>query len=219
MSKTRVNLYLPSMRPVKEKLPLSLMVVCWVGALFLVGVGSLYVYFEQSKLNELLSQSSLELNASKTELTQLQARHADYKPSPQLMTQLDRLTQELNGKRFLSQHLKGNVGPDQQRYSQVMVDMGRYHDARLWLTKMRFDEQGVFLKGFATEATAVPQWLNQLQDSQFFSGKSFALMNLKDKSNQVIAFEINTVVQDDLSSEEKLEAIKAMSDIKTGGGR
>ena len=178
-----------------------------------------YLYLQHAEISEQLAQSSMELNVSRTELEQLQARHADFKPSPQLMTKLDRLTQELNGKRFLSQHLKGNNLPNQHQYSQVMLDLGRLHDERLWITKMRFDEQGVFVKGFALSALAVPEWLDTLQQSEFFSGKSFALMNLEDKSDQLIAFEINTVMEEELSAEEKMEAIKAMSNINTGGGQ
>ncbi|NQZ07121.1 MAG: PilN domain-containing protein [Algicola sp.] len=210
-NKTRVNLYLPSMRPVKEKLPLSLMIGCWVGSLVLVSLVFLYQHLEYTELTETLKQSTLELDVSKVELTQLETRHADYKPSPQLMTKLDRLSQELNGKRFLSQHLKGNAIPQEKKYSQVMLDLGRLHSNELWVTKMRFDEEGVFLKGFALDALAVPKWLNGLQQSPFFSGKSFALMNLKIEKQDLISFEINTVAKQELSEEEKLAAIKALA--------
>lgn len=209
--KSKVNLYLPSMRPIKEKLPLSLMVTYWITALVMTGLFAGYQHYSYIDVAKELEDSTRELDVSRTELETLQARHADFKPSPQLMTKLERLTQELNGKRFLSLHLKGDSGPESQTYSQVMLDMGRFHDERLWLTKMRFDDQGVFLKGFALDALAVPQWLNNLQQSEFFSGKSFALMNLKDGKNSMIAFEINTVAEEAMSDDEKLAAIKALT--------
>lgn len=211
MNKTRVNLYLPSMRPIKEKLPLSLMVSSWVMGLALASLVTLYLHLEHVELASQVKQSTIELDVSQKELTQLEARHADYKPSPQLMTKLDRLSQELNGKRFLSQHLKGKAAPLEQQYSEVMLDLGRLHNDNLWVTKMRFDEQGVFLKGFALDALAVPKWLNGLQESAFFSGKSFALMNLKNEKQDLIEFEINTVVEEQMSDEEKLDAIKSLT--------
>lgn len=208
--KSTVNLYLPSMRPIKEKLPLSLMVTIWCVTLVFIGSVGGYLHYSYIEIAKNLEQSTRELDVSQTELNTLQARHADFKPSPQLLTKLDRLTQELNGKRFLSQHLKGDSGPGVQNYSQVMLDMGRYHDERLWLTKMRFDDAGVFLKGFAVDALAVPEWLNKLQQSDYFSGKSFALMNLKHSEQQMIEFEINTVAKSSMSEEEKLAAISEM---------
>ncbi len=199
------------MRPVKEKLPLSMIIGSWVGGLVLMSLMFLYQHSAYTELSETLNQSSLELKVSKTALTQLETRHADYKPSPQLMTKLDRLSQELNGKRFLSQHLKGNAVPQEKKYSQVMLDLGRLHSNELWVTKMRFDEEGVFLKGFALDALAVPKWLNGLQQSPYFSGKSFALMNLKNEKQNLITFEINTVAKVELEDEEKLAAIKALA--------
>lgn len=214
-NKTRVNLYLPSMRPVKEKLPLSQMIIFWFVGLALMAAVSYFQYTTFTEVSAILKQSTIELDVSKDLLSKLEERHADFKPSPQLMTKLERLSQELNGKRFLSQHLEGKVVPQAKRYSQVMIDLGRFHDNNLWVTKMRFEDDGVFLKGFALDALAVPQWLNRLQQSEFFSGKSFALMNLKDSGNDVIAFEINTVAKSEMSEDEKLAAIKSL----TQGGK
>ncbi len=211
MHKITVNLYLPSMRPIKEKLPLSLMVFIWLVTLSICAAVGGFLHYRYIDIAQVLQQSTTELEVSKTELETLQARHADFKPSPQLMTKLERLTQELNGKRFLSQHLKGDSGPQMQHYSQVMLDLGRYHDERLWLTKMQFDDSGVLLKGYALDALAVPQWLNRLQQSPFFSGKSFAMMNLKHDKQQVIAFEINTVVKQTMDDEQKMAAIDALN--------
>jgi Tfp pilus assembly protein PilN len=211
-NKIRVNLYLPSMRPVKEKLPLSLVLNCWLFLSILVGAVGWLQHNTYEELAKELVESTDELNRSKEELTTLETRHADFKPSTQLLTKLDRLSQELNGKRFLSQHLTGKAVPNKQNYAQVMLDMGRLHDDKLWITSMRFEEQEVSIKGYALDALAVPSWLNGLQESEFFAGKSFAMMNLTNKKQDVIAFEINTVAQKNLSTEDKMTAINALSE-------
>lgn len=218
MSKVRLNLYLPSMRPVKEKLPLNTMVSCWVVTALLMGGLSYYYYQDFEQIEAKRKQINLELDVSKTQLSTLEQRHADFKPSPRLMTELDRLTQELNGKRFLSQHLKGKSAPKEQRYSQVMVDLAKLHSDNLWVTDMRFEEEKVAIKGYALDALAVPRWLNELQQSPYFSGKSFALMNIKNESENplvaqqgVIEFEISTVAESSLSDEEKMAAMKALN--------
>ena len=96
------------MRPVKEKLSLATMVIVWLVALIIMAGAGFTVQEQHLAVIQQLEQSKLELSVSKAELTTLEARHADYKPSPRLMTKLKRLEQELNGKRFLSQHLKGS---------------------------------------------------------------------------------------------------------------
>ena len=213
-NKVRLNLYLPSMRPVKEKLSLSTMLLSWAAMLVVMSALSFYVQNDHNQVAAAQKQSGIELQVSKAELTKLEQRHADFKPSPLLMTKLDRLTQELNGKRFLSQHLKGREMPVEQRYSQVMTDLARLHSNNLWVTHMRFEEDKVAINGFALDAMAVPDWLNQLQQSPYFSGKSFALMDLKNESPKqgVIEFQISTVAEAQLSNDQKMAAIKALSD-------
>ena len=185
------------MRPVKEKLSLSTMVISWLATIALMAGASYTVNNQYEKVQARLEQVRLEFDVSKVELDTLEARHADYKPSPRLMTRLKRLEQELNGKRFLSQHLRGRTAPDEQTYSQVMLDLARLHTDSLWVTNMNFEEDSVNIRGFALDALAVPSWLNGLQQSPYFSGKSFALMNLSNETNArgLIEFEISTVAE------------------------
>jgi MSHA biogenesis protein MshI len=146
------------------------------------------------------------LTDKQSQVSQLQTQHKSRKASVQLTEKLDQLTQELQGKRVLSQHLKGQSVPNEQRYSAVMLDMARYHDEQLWISEMRFDEVGVSLRGYALNALAVPQWMNKLQKSPFFVGKEFAVLNLEDRGDQVIAFEIDTVAMDLEALESQLDA-------------
>lgn len=185
------------MRPVKEKLSLNTMVISWFATIALMAGASYTVNNQYEKIQADLAQVKLEFDVSKSELDTLEARHADYKPSPRLMTRLKRLEQELNGKRFLSQHLRGRTTPDEQTYSQVMLDLARLHTDSLWVTNMNFEQDRVNIRGFALDALAVPSWLNGLQQSPYFSGKSFALMNLSNETNDrgLIEFEISTVAE------------------------
>lgn len=189
------------MRPIKEKLSLTTMVVSWLATIALMAGASYTVNNQYENIQAQLEQVTLEFDVSKTELDTLEALHADYKPSPRLMTKLKRLEQELNGKRFLSQHLRGRTAPDEEAYSQVMLDLARLHTDSLWVTNMNFEQDKVYIRGFALDALAVPSWLNGLQQSPYFSGKSFALMNLSNEmSNEtnargLIEFEISTVAE------------------------
>lgn len=218
--KSRINLYLPSMRPVKEKLSLSTMVISWSAAAALLAGASYTVNSNYEAVQEQLEQVKLEFNVSKAELDTLEARHADYKPSPRLMTTLERLEQELNGKRFLSQHLRGRTAPIEQTYSQVMLDLARLHSDNLWVTNMNFEEDKVNIRGFALDALAVPSWLNGLQQSPYFSGKSFALMNLSNETNAqgLIEFEISTVAESMMTNQEQLSPENMLKNAQAKAG-
>ena len=215
--KSRINLYLPSMRPIKEKLSLSTMVIGWFATAALLAGASYTVNNRYETVQAQLEQVKLEFNVSKAELDTLEARHADYKPSPRLMTKLERLEQELNGKRFLSQHLRGRTAPVEQTYSQVMIDLARLHSDNLWVTNMNFEEDKVNIRGFALDALAVPSWLNGLQQSPYFSGKSFALMNLSNETNAqgLIEFEISTVAESMNNAQEQLAAANMLKQAQT----
>lgn len=222
--KSRINLYLPSMRPVKEKLSLSTMVLSWLATLALMAGAGYTVNSQYEVVQVELEQAQIEFDVSKAELDILEARHADYKPSPRLMTRLKRLEQELNGKRFLSQHLRGRTTPDEQAYSQVMLDLARLHSDNLWVTNMNFEQDKVHIRGFALDALAVPNWLNGLQKSQYFSGKSFALMNLSNETNEngLIEFEISTVTESLMNTQEQMDTANmlksAQNKAKAKGG-
>lgn len=204
--KTRVNLYLPSLRPVKETLPLNLMVICWLSTAAILTVTGLVLQDTRTTLSQELRDSRKALTDKQSLVSDLQTRHQNRKASVQLTEKLDQLSKELQGKRVLSQHLKGQVVPDEQRYSAVMLDMARFHDDKLWISSMRFDEQGVSLRGYALNALAVPQWMDKLQQSPFFVGKEFAVLNLEDNDEQAIAFEINSVSVDMGAIESELNA-------------
>ena len=205
-NKTRVNLYVPSLRPKKEKLALNMMVISWLSTTIVLAAIGFGLHHSAAGLADELASSRAALTNKQSEVSELQTLHQNRKASVQLTEKLDQLTQELKGKRILSQHLKGRRVPDEQRYSAVMLDIARFHDDTLWISEMRFDELGVSLRGYALEALAVPQWMGRLQQSPFFVGKEFAVLNLEDKDEQVIAFEINSVSMDLSALEAQLNA-------------
>ena len=95
-----------------------------------------------------------------------------------------------------------------------MIDLGRFHMENLWVTDLSFEDDNVRMRGYALDALAVPQWLSNLQQSAYFSGKSFAMMQLSNETPKagLIEFEISTVAEKMLSGEEKMAAIDALKE-------
>jgi Tfp pilus assembly protein PilN len=160
--------------------------------LLLILIGLLQQNILTSLLGE-LRDSSAELVDRKMAVSQLQVKVKRHQPSALLREKLEQLTQELNGKRVLSEYLKGHEVPDGEKYSAVMEDVASFHDNQLWISEMRFDQLGISLKGYALNALAIPQWLDRLQQSPYFVGKEFTVLNLEDQDNKAIAFEINSI--------------------------
>lgn len=206
--KSRINLYIPSLRPIKDKLPLNMMVSIWAVTVVIFTAAGMTTEHKLRNLSDALDSSRKALTDKQAEVAQLQEQHQGRKASPQLTEQMDQLTKELQGKRILSQHLKGQGIGQAQKYSEVMRDMAKFHSDKLWLTEMRFDELGISLRGYALNALAVPQWMAGLQQSPHFIGKEFAVMNIEDKNQQVIAFEINSVAVDMAAVETALNQVE-----------
>lgn len=181
------------------------MLLAWSLTVLLVGIIALMQQYTLGNLSDELVLGETQMLDSQGTLNQLIIQSRQHKASVLLTEKREQLKHELRGKRVLSEYLKGQEVAQTHRYSTVMEDMARLHGNKLWISEMRFDPLGMWVKGYALNAVAVPQWLDNLQQSPFFVGKEFAVFNLEDEDDKVIAFEIN-------SRSHELQALQAQLD-------
>ena len=112
--KKRINLYLPEFRPQRQWLSLSQMSVAWGIVLFLlVGIagGLQWLLSQRQDEQARLQQHKQQVDSQiKTATQQLQLRHTD----ENLLRELKRNQEELQGKRLLLQYLQ-HIGPLQNQ--------------------------------------------------------------------------------------------------------
>lgn len=191
-----INLYRPSLRPKKDPFPVSSVLLAIVIAFGLIVAGVFYaqnIVKETKAERDKLSASYNSFSKQKEELEkQAQAR----KVSQSLLDKLTVLKEEFNGKQALTLHLETDIAQPKQRYSEVMQDIAKYKVDGLWLTQFSLKENQFVFEGYTSVAAAVPEWMQQLASSSFFSKREFSYVEIKEaedpKKRGLLVFKIRS---------------------------
>lgn len=179
--KNRINFYQKSLRPRRDLLPLQGVLALWGIALFVIAISwggfALSAYFNQLKAQ----QSESTLNEISNQLQVVKAKLDEKQNKNQFVKQLKKIEQEIAHKQQVFGYLDDAQTLSSMDYSQVMLDLARYHVASIWLTQITFSEQTMTLKGQASQSAKLPIWLSSLKQSRYFAGKEFSVLEFEDK--------------------------------------
>lgn len=173
--KRTINLYHPSLKPKKERLPLSK--VLWVNGLafsvMLVTVVALNVFLNMTE--EKIQQQTALINQINGEINVLNDALEKKRDTKMLQQQLEQVNAKIQNRKQLLAYLEsGELSFDATKYGEVMDDLADYHNQNLWLTSINIDTQKIRLSGQTVAPSSIPVWLKNLQQSPFFQGKSFS---------------------------------------------
>ncbi|MDP2560868.1 PilN domain-containing protein [Psychrobium sp. 1_MG-2023] len=182
--KTRINLYLPELRPVKEKLPLSLTVAISAGtlALIIIIALSLFVLMEQkrdemiNKEHELV-QAQIHLGQKITELTNA----TDNTP---LLNEIATRKAEITTKKRVLAALSSQFSTSVP-YSPLFKAFAELDTDNVWLTKISKTNGLLNIAGSASTSRDIPRWVEQLKLSPIFSGQTFNALEIERDEQQV----------------------------------
>lgn len=171
--KTRVNLYLPELRPRRVLVTLEFCLAVWLLAALGMGGASFWMN-QQAQSAKAEAQPLLQMHQQKqTEVQQLTQRVANRKVDRRLEQQIQALQQQLQAKQLLVGELEQQSLLKNEGFAPLLQALADAHDNRLWLTRIHVQERQLHLAGATTAANAVPQWISQLQQNDYFVGKSF----------------------------------------------
>lgn len=170
--KTRINLYLPQLRPQKDPLSLNRIVVFLLVTLFTMALLSSTLKAKVVTQQKKLQGQQQIVNEQQTTLTQLQTALAKKQDKSVLAKKLAQIQAEIYHKQLVMDFI--SIHDQTILYAQVMEDLARYHEPKVWLTGFKFDSQHIVLEGQTDEPTQVPHWLDGLKASQYFSGKQLS---------------------------------------------
>ena len=198
--KRTINLYHPSLKPQKERLPLSKVV--WVNgvafALMLIAAMAFNVLLNAKQEEiEQMSASTRQINDEIKTLNDALEKKRDTKA---LQQQLEQVNVKIQNRKQLLAYLKsGELSFDATKYGEVMDDLADYHNQNLWLTSINIDTQKIRLSGQTIAPSSIPVWLKNLQQSPFFQGKSFSSVKFDevDGAENVKQFLISTDFEGD----------------------
>ena len=198
--KRTINLYQDSLKPKKERLPFSKVLLlngAAIGVMLVVVIAlNITLGAKQKKLNEKTNAIS-QLNS---EIKTLSAALEKKRDTQSLQQQLEKVNAKIeNRKRLLAYLDSGELSFDATKYGEVMDDLANFHNQNLWLTSIDIDTQTIRLSGQTLAPSSIPVWLKKLQQSPFFQGKSFSSVQFDevDGKDNVKQFLISTDFEGD----------------------
>lgn len=193
--KRTINLYHPALLPSKERLPLK--TVLWVNGTALLLLLALTVGMEQYL--ELKKQKADEVTASvkniDNEINILTDKLAAKRDTQSLQKDLDALRVKVKNREQLLGYMQtGELSLRTTQYQNVMDDLANFHNPNLWLTSITITRDELRLTGNTIKPSAIPQWLQKLQGSTFFKGKTFSTVKFEndDDNSDVKTFTLST---------------------------
>ena len=184
--KNRINLYLPELRPQKDPLSLLKLLIISGVVLSIMLVASSILTTQVLQVKKALKAEQLRAEQQQTSLGQLQVQLEQKQNKSKFAQDLKIIESEIAHKRLMFDFISARSKADAVYFANVMTDLARFHDNRIWLTEFKISHGNIKLAGVAQNASALPHWLDGLKQSDFFSGQSFSVMEFEQKNNTVL---------------------------------
>ncbi|GAA5219001.1 PilN domain-containing protein [Corallincola platygyrae] len=193
--KQQINLYVESLRPQKESLSLPMVMTSWAIAVLLITVAAFWLSSSLSNARYQLNMARMtnkQLNQQVADLTrELQARQ----PSAALTRRKDQTQAELKVKKQLLAELQNRAPLKNQGFSQLMLELSKYHDDDIWLNGIRASETQLALSGFTRASHAVPRWVQQFQHGERLQQAGFSSLSMSRDENQRLVFTLSSLTE------------------------
>ncbi|MGL4614481.1 MAG: PilN domain-containing protein, partial [Shewanella sp.] len=172
MSQFRVNLYSAALLPPKQRLTFSALLRYAGLGLLLLSLTAFYanwqLHLSEQALVQALQQKQL-LEQQKAEFeTQILAR----KPDAALVAEVAIASDQLALKQLLIDELALRARLTRHGFATVLQDLATISDAKVWLSRIRIDEQQYTFEGYAEHPQSIPLWVDKLKDSHSLKGQA-----------------------------------------------
>ncbi len=186
----QINLYQGGLVDKKVPLHAGVMFGVFVGCALLLLVASVFLAWQQGRLNKeinRLNQEQVELVAN---LQVLKLQNPPRQKDPLLPQVLKRKQQEFSGRKPLFAYLDNFNSGMATGFSPVIRGFAQYPLKGVWLTGIRLNnaERKVLLVGSALKAELVPAYVQHLGDKKVLKDQSFASLKVtrsSEKTHQV----------------------------------
>ena len=152
----------------------------------------LYTEFEQARLDNLeikanRDRMTAELAVANGELAKLLEDH-------RLDREIETASRQISARKKVLQFVDANRFGSGRGFSSYLVALSNLHVDDIWLTRIRFAENFVQIKGSALKAAEVPGYFARFSDEDIFQGNRFDLFQLSRASDSdwKVDFEIAT---------------------------
>lgn len=184
--KQQVNLYHPSLRPVKPLLTSS-RVLSVMTFIFILAVATQLHYKYQDYIlginNKLLTAEQQRLTAHTAELM---AKIRAQQPNQRLLNQTYRLEIEVNSHRRLLDEFRQRGNIDELNLTPILYELSEIHQEGLWLTRITVAPLDVSLHGATNKPALIPQWIGKFDDTSTLKEYNFSMVQMKRDANDTL---------------------------------
>jgi predicted outer membrane lipoprotein len=158
--------------------------VAWTaGVVLAIGVATaLWLNFRADQAEKRIALANTAIEDLVMNLQERSQFLAQRNANPDLVNRLQQLERESTDKGRVLDVLSGKTLGNMTGFSAHLAALGRQHPDGLWLQQIRIGDGGrqVMIRGRATSAALVPQFIGALQAEPAFSGVSFERFEMKD---------------------------------------
>lgn len=176
--KTRINLYPEHLKPKTQLLNLSFVMIVWL----VIGLNAVFFYYDYNtqykQTMATVNKLQVSLNNLENQREKFEFEVSERKQSPRLLREVIDLKEQLKIKRRLQTSLLKQENFKLNGFSQLMSDLARHHHDDMWLTEINVYGEVTRFVGVTLQSAAVPEWLDNLSSSEFFSGQTFSQTKL-----------------------------------------
>ncbi|KFZ37812.1 hypothetical protein HR45_08120 [Shewanella mangrovi] len=188
MSKTRVNLFTPNLLPAKQRLTLMSVVILSGLILLLGALANAVLWYQNQSAKQHYAQLRAQIHTAEVQRDQLQQQLQQHQPTAALQAEVTKQQQELQLKTLLLSELAQREQLKSVGFTEKLQELATVSDGKIWLTRLRFDEQHLRFEGYSDTPAEVPAWIGRLSQTASFKGKSFASMTMARDQQHPLAF-------------------------------
>ncbi|MCG7531451.1 PilN domain-containing protein [Psychrobium sp. MM17-31] len=182
--KSRINLYLPELRPVKEVLPLSQSVTYMALSLFVavLVIGGFTYLNQQLKADNQRFQSELRLQEAI--LGDKSNELAAVTTNSPLLNDIKAAKAKTAEKKVILATLRRSFDRN-DGFSALFEGLSNIDMNGVWLTAIESRNGQLSFAGSALKSQAIPRWVEAMEQSPVFSGHSFAGLEIQREDDLV----------------------------------
>lgn len=159
-------------------------------AAYMAGIS--YKNSHQEKLDGLKQQ----LASSQVTTDELTGSVEQRISDPVLKNQLESFTKKSQAKSVLVSHVRELSTVKQRSFSSLLDSLAQSSSNDLWLTGFDFKSNNINLHGKLANPNALPKWISQLSDTDFFKGQEFGQASVE-KIQDDLTFKLTSMVKNE----------------------
>lgn len=182
--KTRVNLYLPRLRPVKEVLPFSQSVTIIIITIICVLVSTLGLTYINSSLKSNNMALKDTLRAKESMLTKKATHLSKLTMNTPLIKKIELIKLKISEKKKVLATLDKEIKID-SGFSHLFTGLATLNMHNVWLTDISTRNGQLNFGGRALNSSDIPRWVNELESSEVLNGLKFSNLSIERKDDIV----------------------------------